>query len=57
MMQFNIVSLMLGLVAIASLAGAIFLTWSGDDPTAAWTSTTGAIGLLAGQQMKTPGES
>jgi hypothetical protein len=49
-----ITSIALAVVAVASLAGAIFLTWNGDDATPAWASLTGAVGLLAGQQMEPP---
>ena len=49
-----ITSIALALVALTSLGAAVFLTWNGDDATPAWASMTGAVSLLAGQQMESP---
>lgn len=49
-----VVTVSVAVVAVSSLAGAIFLTWNGDDATPAWAAVSGAVGLLAGQQMETP---
>lgn len=55
-MQWNLTTLIAGLLAIGCLAGAIFLQWSDIDATQAWTGFGLALGILAGQQMATPGE-
>lgn len=49
-----VVTIAVALIAVGSLASAVFLTWNGDDATAAWAAFTGAFGILAGQQMETP---
>jgi hypothetical protein len=51
----NITTIAIAIIAFAALAGAIFLQWDGQDSTAAWAGFTGALGMLAGQQMRTPG--
>lgn len=51
----TVVSISVAILALGSLAGAIFLQWDGQDSTAAWAGFTGSLGLLAGQQMRTPG--
>lgn len=54
MQSATVTQISVALIAFAALAGAIFLQWDGQDSTAAWASFTGALGILAGQQMESP---
>lgn len=46
----RIIIALIGLIVLAliSLVGALYLTANGNDATVAWSTTTGAIGVIGG---------
>ena len=50
----TIISIALAVIAVASLASAVFLQWQDLEAQQAWAAFIASFSVLAGQQMESP---
>lgn len=49
-----VITISLAVIAVSSLAGAIYLQATGNDSSQAWAGFLSSVGLLVGQQIPSP---